>query len=158
MKELDQAARQLASRGEATVALVEAIVQGARELLEAGAVQPTPPEQEPNAWEAEELFPPGAPLQTYLATVDHFATGEGLTISFFAGRAPSANAFRRSVAREVGAHLADHATIAEGSDAKIPFGKMFLSDALRTKLEQIESGEDQPGAFAFFARWHANYL
>ena len=84
-------------------------------------------------------------------------TGVGLTVSFFAGGAPSANAFRRLIAREVGAHLADHAIIAEGSDGKISFGAMFLSDALRAKLEQIESGEDQPGAFAFVARWHANY-
>ncbi len=157
MKELDQAARDLAARGEATVGRVGTIVERARVLLEAGDIQPAPNEEESYAWEADEFFPLGTPSQIYLATVEDFATGEGLTISFFAGRAQSANAFRRSMAREIGVHLAAHATIAQGSDAKIPFGKMFLSDALRAKLEQVERGEDQPGAFAFFGRWHANY-
>lgn len=156
-KALEQAARDLAARGDATVARVEAIVERARELLEAGGIQPTPNQEEPYAWEADELFPLGTPMRIYLATVEDFATGEGLTVSFFAGRAPSANAFRRLVAREVGVHLANHAVIAEGSDAKIPFGTMFLSDALGAKLKQIELGEDQPGAFTFFARWHVNY-
>jgi hypothetical protein len=154
---LEQAARDLAARGYATVARVETIVERARALLEAGGIQPTPNQEEPYAWKADELFPLGTPMRIYLTTVEDFATGEGLTVSFFAGRAPSANAFRRLVAREVDAHLANTAIIAEGRAAKIPFGVVFLSDALRAKLEQIERGENQPGAFAFFARWHANY-
>lgn len=157
MNDLEQAARDLAARGEATLGQVAAIVERAGELLEAEVIQPTLDEEERYTWEADELFPLDSPMKIYLATVEDFATGQGLTISFFAGRAPSSNAFRRSIARQVGVHFADHAIVAEGSDAKTPFGKMFLSDALRAKLKQIEHGEDQPGAFAFFARWHANY-
>jgi hypothetical protein len=157
MHDLDQAACDLAARGEDTVARVAAVVERARRLLEAGDIQPTSDEREQYAWEADELFPLGTPMRVFLAAVEDFATGEGLTISFFAGRARSANAFRRSIASEVGVHLANHAVIAERSNAEVPFGTMFLSDALRAKLEQIERGEDQPGTFTFFARWHANY-
>lgn len=157
MNNLDKAARDLAARGEDTVARIAAIVERAKRLLEAGDTQPILDERESYAWEADELVPPDTPIQIYLATIEDFATGEGLTVSFFVGRARSANAFRRSIAGEVGVHLANHAIIAERSNAEVPFGTMFLTNQLRAKLEQIELGEDQPGGFAFFARWHANY-
>lgn len=158
MKDLEQAARELAARGKATVARVAAIAEQARELLETEDIHPiAPPEREPYAWEASEDFQIGAPARVYVASVEDFATGEGLTVSFFAGRAPSENAFRRSIALKVGAHFANAALIGEGSGARVPFGKMFMSPALSARLKQIERGEDQPPAFDFFARWHVNY-
>ena len=158
MKDFDQAALELASKGEAVVARVAAIAERAHQLLgsvefESAAASP----QMLYAWQALELFEVCTPRNIYIASVDDFATGEGLTISFFAGLAPSGNAFRRSIAGEVGASLADRATIGKASDAKVTFRDLFLSPALQARLRRIEHGEDDPGAFSFFARVHANY-
>lgn len=158
MKKLDEAARELAAKGEAMIGRVAAIAERARGLLESGDMQPTSaPERAPFAWEAAEDFPIGARSQIYLATIEYFGTGEGLTVSFFAGLAPSENAFRKSISRQLGVHFADCAVIGQGSAADVPFGEMFLSSALSARLEQIERSDDRPGAFSFFARWHANY-
>lgn len=157
MGQEEQIARELAAKGEEEVNRVLAIAGRARELLDDPSFEVPVPAWEPYLWQVEESMSAGMVQAIYLASVDDFAQGEGLTMSFFVGKASGVNAFRRRIAREIGAELADHAVIGKGSDAKVPFGSLFLTPPLRAKLEAIERGEEGPGTFFYIARLRANY-
>lgn len=109
-------------------------------------------------WElSNEQFPPGTPVSIFLASVDDYTTGEGLTCYFAAGYGRSETEFRKRLAVEWGAGLADRARLACGAREEVPFASLFVSPALRAALRQLEQREDGPGSFSFFARHHANY-
>ncbi len=81
---------------------------------------------------------------------------EGLTIYFAVAAARSEGEFRRRLAAEMGAGLANRARVARGIDAPVPSLPLFVTPALREVLTAFERGEG-PAAFSFFARHHANY-
>ncbi|MFN3387568.1 MAG: hypothetical protein ACK40O_01450 [Allosphingosinicella sp.] len=158
---VERVARHLALKGEAEVGMVLAIARRAEALLVdpgfatlAAAEKATAPA--PFTWEAAELFPVGTPVSLWLGSVDDFATGEGLTIHFAVAAARSEGEFRRRLAAEMGAGLANRARVALGIDALVPFLPLFVTPALREVLIAFERGEG-PAAFSFFARHHANY-
>lgn len=158
---IERGARYLAVKGEAEVAMVLAIGRRAEALLADPSFTMTLTAAEtaakaPFAWEAAELFPVGAPVSLWLGSVDDFATGEGLTIHFAVAAARSEGEFRRRLAAEIGAGLANRARVGRGNDARIPFLPLFVTPALRAALIAFERG-DGPATFSFFARHHANY-
>ena len=159
---IERVARHLAVKGEAEVAMVLAIARRAEALLADPSFATTLTAAEkagapaPFAWEAAELFPVGAPVSLWLGSVDDFATGEGLTIYFAAAAARGEGEFRRRLAAEIGAGLADRARVGRGIDARVPFLPLFLAPALRAALAAFEGG-DGPAAFSFFARHHTNF-
>jgi hypothetical protein len=113
--------------------------------------QPTP-----YAWEAEEVFPAETRRAAYLASAEDYATGEGLTIYFSAGFGRSEGEFRRKLAREWGAPLADRARIGRGLDAGVPFAALFMTVGLRAAIDDFGKARG-PAEFRFFARYHANF-
>lgn len=153
-------ARLLASRGKAGVEHMQAIVDLAREMViepdlaTDGPLLSSVPRYE---WEADEGPPPDRPSSVWMASMDDYATGEGLSVYFFAAFAHSENEFRRLIAREVGASLADRARVREGVDRSVPFASMFLSENFKSTLRAFERGEDRPATMSFVARYHANY-
>ena len=159
---IERVARHLAAKGEAEVAMVLAIARRAEALLAdpsfattlTAAEKATAPT--PFAWEAAELFPVGGPVSLWLGSVDDFETGEGLTIHFAVAAARSEGEFRRRLAAQMGARLADRAWAGRGIDARVPFLSLFLTPALRQVLIAFERGNG-PAAFSFFARHHSNY-
>ena len=159
---IERAARNLAVKGEAEVAMVLAIARRAEALLADPGFATTRSAAEkaiapvPFAWESAELFPVGTPVSLWLGSVDDFATGEGLTIHFAVAAARSEGEFRRRLAAQIGAALADRARVGRGIDARVPFLPLFVTLALRAALIAFERG-DGPAAFSFFARHHANY-
>lgn len=159
---IERVAHHLAVKGEAEVAMVLAIGRRAEALLADPSFATTLTAAEkaeapaPFAWEAAELFPVGTPVSLWLGSVDDFATGEGLTIHFAVAAARSEGEFRRRLAAELGAGLADRARVGRGIDARVPFLPLFVTPALRAALIGFERG-DGPAAFSFFARHHANY-
>ena len=158
----ERLARHLAVKGEAEVAMVLAIARRAEALLADPGFATTLTAAEkvaapaPFDWEAVELFPAGTPVSLWLGSVDDFATGEGLTVHFAVAAARSEGEFRRRLAAEMGADLADRARVGRGNDARIPFSPLFVTPALRAALIALERGEG-PATFSFFARHHANY-
>lgn len=158
---IQRVARLLAIKGEAEVAMVLAIAKRAEALLADPAFAATITATEkavpaPFAWEKQEVFPIGAPVSLWLASVDDFATGEGLTVHFAAAFARSESEFRRRLAVELGAGLADRARVGRGVGAPPPFTPLFLTPALRSALEEFEAGHG-PASFSFFACYRANY-
>ena len=158
---IERVARHLALKGEAEVAMVLAIARRAEALLADPGFATTLTAAEtaapaPFDWEAAELFPVGTPVSLWLGSVDDFATGEGLTIYFAVAAARSEGEFRRRLAAEIGAGLADRARVGRGIDARVPFLPLFVTPTLRVALTAFERG-DGPAAISFFARHHANF-
>lgn len=160
--QIERLARHLALKGAAEVAMVLAIARRANALLADPGFATTRSAVEkaaapvPFAWEAAELFPVGTPVSLWCGSVDDFATGEGLTIYFAVAAARTEGEFRRRLAGEMGAGLADRAQVARGIDARVPFLPLFVTPALRAALTAVERGEG-PAEFSFFARHHANF-
>ncbi|MEW9853902.1 hypothetical protein [Novosphingobium sp. M1R2S20] len=101
----ESAAWHLALKGSAAIEQIQASVR-ARELLAEGLVPPAAGiEPSRYAWETADDPPSDALPGVCLAVVDDFATGEGLSVYFVAGFARGENAFRRSIALELGANL-----------------------------------------------------
>lgn len=157
---LERGSRYLAQKGEDAINDLQAHVDRARELLASGEVVPDlvdlPPVAPPYDWEFSEPrleLPP----RIWLASVEDYATGEGMTVHFAAVRARDADEVRRRLAHQVSRGLADIARVEAGIEATVPFASLFLPPALRTKLEAIEQGEDRPAAISYFASYHANY-
>lgn len=148
MDEIDAVAADIAAKGLARVADLEARAALLRErladpaFLRARAQDQLRAEQEKFAWETEEVFPPGARSTIWAAQTDYFATGEGLTTYYFATFARSEAEFRRKFARRVDSYLVDAAEI---------------DDRLRAWAERQCGENDRPGAFSFFAERHVNY-
>ncbi len=114
----EAAARHLALKGRAAIEQIQATVDRARELLAGGLAPPANDiEPPPHQWELVDDRPSEALPRIWLAVVDDFATGEGLSVYFVAGLARGENAFRRSIALELGRELADRAVVREGADA-----------------------------------------
>ena len=159
---IDRVARHLAAKGEAEVAMILAIARRAEALLADPGFATTVTAAEkaatpaPFAWEATELFPVDTPASLWRASVDDFATGEGLTIHFAVAAARSESEFRRCLAAEMGASLADRACVGRGIAAQIPFLPLFVTPALRAALAAFQKGGGA-ATFSFFARHHTNY-
>lgn len=160
--QIERVARLLAIKGEAEVAKVLAIANHAEALLADPGFAATITRAEkaavpaPFPWEAEELFAVGTPDSLWLASVDDFGTGEGLTIHFAAAFARSEVEFRRRLAAELGAGLADRAWVGHGINAAVPFLPLFVTPALSDALAAFNAG-NRPAQFSFFARHHVNY-
>lgn len=161
---VERLARFVAVKGRAEAERLHSIATRAVELLddprlqESIALAKEEAESARFSWQfADEKIPLGTPLGIYLASCDDYATGEGLTVYFAAGCARGESEYRRKLAVEWGAALADRAHIAQGADAEVPFAALFVTPALRAAVEKVERREDGPGAFSFFARQHANY-
>lgn len=123
-------------------------------LAEPAFAEATPdecvPEPQSYSWQVEEVFPIGSPALVYLASVDDFATGEGLTVYFTAVSGRSEHEVRRRLAREWGAPLADRAWVALGIDTAIPFAPVFVTPVLRAALGAFDPRHG-PAVFNFFA-------
>lgn len=159
---IERVARHLAVKGEAEVAMILAIARRAEALLTDPGFATTLTAAEKAAaparfaWEAAELFPAGTPVSLWLGSVDDFATAEGLTIYFAVAAARSEGEFRRRLAAEMGAGLADRARVGCGINARVPFLPLFVTPALKAALAAFETGEG-PATFSFCARHHVNY-
>ncbi|WP_126174492.1 hypothetical protein [Altericroceibacterium xinjiangense] len=155
----EAAARYLADKGIARIELMQATVDRARELLESGEISEPVEGTEPNSaiykWEKTERSP-DAPRRVWIATVEDFATGEGVSIHCVAGFAGDADEFRRQIAPELGRHLANGAQVREGA-AGFGWDTMFLTPHLRTLLAAWDRGDDRPAVMRYFAVFRANY-
>lgn len=155
----EAAARHLAEKGEGAIAEVAAIAERARELLASGLVNPAAdghdPHRPPYSWELTERDV-HAPKRIWLGYVDDYATGEGLSVYFFAALARGEDEFRRSISLELGRELADKAEVRLGVGG-FPFASMFLSPSFASSLEGFDRGEDRPAAMSFIAKYRANY-
>ena len=157
---LERQARHVAKLGLTSVEHMEAVIAGARKLLEAGAIVPPPDEEnpylpQPYAWQLSEGRD-DLPRRVWLGTVEDFATGEGHSIYFAAGFARDEDEFRRDIARELGAHLAHSAKVGVGVDS-VPFAKMFLPEKLEAMLTGFDAGKDSPAVMSYFAKYHGNF-
>lgn len=153
-------ARFLASKGMAGVEQMQAIVNLAREMvIQPDGTSDAPPVSAVTSyeWEADDGPPPDAPRSVWMASMDDYATGEGLSIYFVVAFARTESEFRRHIALELGAGLADRARVRKGVEGSVPFGSMFLTGSLRSSLGAFDRGEDRPAAMSFVARYRANY-
>ncbi len=153
-------ARHLAEKGEAVIEQMQATVDRAREMLAAGEVSPPPDGIDPHRpppykWEITERLL-DEPNRVWLASVDDYGTGEGLSVYFAAGFAHDEDEFRRRISLELGRELAHKAKVRLGV-GDLPFASMFLSPAPRTTLEGFDQGEDRLGAMSYLACYRANY-
>lgn len=113
-------------------------------------------DRRPSPGRRRSCFPLARGSRSGLGSVDDFATGEGLTIHFAVAAARSEGEFRRRLATEMGAGLADRARVGCGIDACVPFLPLFVTPALRAALAAFET-DNGPATFSFFAHHHANY-
>ncbi len=156
----DGAARYFAEQGVGKIEQVQAIVNRAREMLASGEVAPPADGEDPHRpppypWELTERLL-DEPNRVWLASVDDYATGEGLSVYFAAGFAADEDEFRRSISREVGRELAHLAKVRLGV-GELASASMFLSPDLRATLEAFDHGGERPGAMSFIAKYHVNY-
>ncbi len=153
-------ARLLATKGTAGVEQMQSIVNLAREMvIEPGGASDRSPVSAVARyeWEADDGPPPEGPSSVWMASMEDYATGEGISIYFVVAFAHTENEFRRHIARELGAGLADRARVRKGAEGSVPFGSMFLADSFRSSLRAFDRGEDRPAAMSFVARYRANY-
>lgn len=152
-------ARHLAETGEAGIARMQAAIDRAREMLARGEVVDPSEAHEPTShaypWEHTERSLDG-PKRVWLASVEDYATGEGLTLFFAAGLARGEDEFRRRIALELGRGRAHRAAIGQGLKGEVPFIDSFVSARLRAMLERFDQGEDPPATMSFFARYAEN--
>lgn len=157
---LERQARHVAKLGMTSVKNLEVVIARARELLEAGEIVPPPNEEnpylpQPYAWQLTEPQL-DLPRRVWLASVEDFATGQGHSVYFAAGLAHDEDEFRRSVAIELGPHLAHGAQVGAGVDG-VPFKDMFLPAKLEAMLTGFDNGKERPAVMAYLARYYANY-
>lgn len=158
---LERQARHVAKLGMTSVENLEAVIARARELLEAGEIVPPPNEEnpylpQPYAWQLTEPQL-DLPRRVWLATVEDFATGQGHSVYLAAGFAHDEDEFRRSLALELGPHLAHGAQAGAGVDG-VPFKDMFLPAKLEAMLTGFDNGKERPAVMAYLARYYADYL
>lgn len=156
----EETCRYFAEKGKAHLDRFQAILERARAMLASGEVPESAGRLDSHQYRypwATTQPPPDAQTRIWRATVDDFATGEGLTLHYGAGRARDEDEFRREIAREFGYPLADGAKLGVGLDSHVQFEGMFLSPNLRARLERFDRGEDPPATISFFARYNTNY-
>lgn len=156
----DRTCHYFTEKGEAFLDRTQSILDRARAMLTRGEVAESSVGLDSNPYRypwATTQPPPDAQTRIWRATVDDFATGEGLTIYYGARRARDEDEFRREIARAFGYPLADAAKLGVGLDSHVQFEGMFLSPNLRARLARFDRGEDPPVAISFFARYNTNY-
>lgn len=148
-------ARHLASLGREKVEQFQLVVNEARLLVDVPEQTLSEERVEAHPWERTEPAS-DQPKAIYLATVEDYATGEGLTVGFAAVLAHGEDEARRYLSRIWSRNLAHLAILARGADAIVPFARLFLSPELRANLQRIEAGEGRPAVFSYQARYHMN--
>lgn len=157
---LERQARHVAKLGLTSVEHMEAVIDGARQLLETGAIVPPPDEEnpylpQPYAWQLSERRD-DLPRRLWLGTVEEISAEEGHSVYFVANFARDEDEFRRNIAVELGSHLAHDAKVGAGVDS-VPFTKMFLPEKLATMLAGFDQGEDPPAVMSYFAKYHGSF-
>ncbi|MXP30139.1 hypothetical protein GRI58_15120 [Porphyrobacter algicida] len=152
------AARHLAERGEEHIARVQATVDLARAMLASGEVNTSPDNSHgislpPYPWEVSEVRS-DQPKRVWYASVENFATGEGHTVCFAAGRHRDEDEFRRQLAGEMGRGLANTASVSLDVD-ELPLAATFLTDGLKANFAHM--GQGGPAVMTYFGKYYANY-
>jgi hypothetical protein len=107
-------------------------------------------------WEhGEPTHPPAARQRIVTASVEHGATGEGMTVQFMAGLAHGEVEFRRHMANWVGPHIANGAEIRTGTVHRAPHSEIFVSPTLQAILEEADRGG--MAVLSYQAEIHLNY-
>lgn len=114
------------------------MITRARELLEAGEIVPPSNEESPfipqsYPWQLGERRL-DLPKQSWLGTVEDFATGQGYSIYFAAGFAHDEDEFRRSIALELGPVLA-HRTKVKAAVDRATFRDMLVPRNIGLKAQ-----------------------
>lgn len=155
----DTAARHLASQGLDKIEAVQSVVDRARRILDEeglDALTPSPTTLvERYAWEKTEVDP-SADRVAHMAAVEDQATGQGLTVYFFAAPCRDEDEMRRRLVPHIGYHLANAARVAPFS-RPLPSMSFFLSSKLADKFAYHDDGKSQLGALSFFGKYHINY-
>ena len=159
-KAFERQARYVARNGMSSVEHLEEVIARARELLEAGEVVTPPIEENPfipqaYPWQLSERRP-DLPKRVWLGTVEDFKTGQGHSVYFAAGVAHDEDEFRRSIALELGPHLAHAAKAGVGVD-RAPLKDMFLPNKLEAMLTGFDNGKDRPAVMTYLAKFYSNY-
>lgn len=154
-EQIQRLARHLASLGCEKVEQFQLVVKEALSLLDDPEQMLPEAPMDTYPWEQPGPVPEGA-RAVYLATVEDYATGEGLTVRFAAVLANGEDEARRYLSRVWSKNLAHLVTLAQGADAIVPFARLFLSPDLRAHLRRIETGEDRPPIFSYQACYHMN--
>lgn len=149
-------ARYLARMGRQQVEQFQLVVNEALRLLDESRPVTLEAQPEPYSWEQADAASPDRPRAVYLATVQDYGTGVGLTVHFVAVLAGSEDEARRYLARLLGRNLAQLAILVRGADGIVPFARLFLSPELRASLQRIQEGDEGPAAFSYQARYHMN--
>lgn len=159
-KDLERQARHIAKHGMGSVEHLETAIARARELLEAGEIEPSSDEESPfipqsYPWELSERRL-DLPKQSWLGTVEDFVTGQGHSIYFAAGFAHDEDEFRRCIALELGPVLA-HRTKVKAAVDPATFRDMFLPENVETALTDFDKGKERPAVMMYIAKYYANY-
>lgn len=109
----------------------------------------------PYPWEVTEVQA-GHRRSIWLASIQDYGTGEGLTVHFGVSFAHDEDEFRRCVSLELGRELAHLADVRKGI-SEHPLAAFFLSQRARATLEAFDRGENPPGAVSFVVKYHVNY-
>lgn len=95
----------------------------------------------------------------FIATIDYFATGEGMTLEVIAGRAENEEIFKQKVAdNSMGGSF--YAMCARIYKNEIPEGcyifDNLVSDSMKKRLQSYVSGETETGYFLYRASSYQN--
>lgn len=153
-----QLVRALAGRGERVIDEYQLLVDQARAMLASETLK----EEDITAfsWELEESPASNEPQRIWVAYLDKYITGAGLTVTLYVSLARNESELRRMLSRMLSRDEADAATVAQGLnqlDKLRPGASALTPESVRRRLCAIESGEDDAAVFTFLAQTHANY-
>ncbi|MCW2370065.1 hypothetical protein [Sphingobium sp. B11D3D] len=153
-----QLVRALAGRGERVIDEYQLLVDQARAMLASETLK----EEDITAysWELEESPASNKPQSIWVAYLDSYVTGAGLTVTLYVSLARNGSELRRMLSRMLSRDEADAATVAQGLnqlDRLRPGASALVPDSVRKRLRALESGEDDAAVFTFLGQTHVNY-